>query len=83
MLAAWSGNLTTVKMLLDAGADIDFLDGEGKTALIWAALLERDDVVRYLLDKRASIDIKDQSELTALEWAEYMGSESTCQVFKG
>jgi uncharacterized protein len=55
MLAAESGVLPAVTRLVDAGADVNALESaKGQSALMFAAALDRADVVAYLLAKGAN-----------------------------
>jgi ankyrin repeat protein len=47
-LAAEYGHEEVVRLLLDAGADINFVDGDAHSALDWAALAGRTDMVALL-----------------------------------
>jgi ankyrin repeat protein len=58
MLAASSGNVDAVKTLLDRGAKVDAKEAvHGQTALMFAAALNREAVVRVLLDHGADPNI--------------------------
>ena len=57
-LAAASGDSTAVRILLDAGADMDRLATNGSTALHWAAGSGFESAVRVLLDAGASTRIR-------------------------
>ncbi len=64
MVAARSGNLDTLKVLLDAGAAIEAKDTlRGTTALIWAAEQNHAKVVSLLLSRGA--DPKAASKVSA------------------
>lgn len=52
------GNLKSVKLLLDHGADINIRNQEGDTPLSWAKKLERDEIVALLLKYGATEDSK-------------------------
>jgi ankyrin repeat protein len=56
--AASEGHETTVKLLLDHGAAIDFVSNSS-TALIVAANRGHQNIVRLLLDNGANIDLSD------------------------
>lgn len=50
MLAACLGNTRSCQQLIDHGADIDFIDNEGRTALIHAAIHNNLEIVQLLLN---------------------------------
>lgn len=56
MAAAKAGHSMTVKLLLECGADINFVIQGGASALSLAVASSRVDVVRLLLDSGANID---------------------------
>lgn len=56
-----------VKLLLDAGADINFQNNDGSTALISAAFFGRPEIVQMLLAKGADKTIKNKYGTTALD----------------
>ena len=47
--AAAYGDEATVKMLIDAGADVSIEDGRGDTPLVWSGRHRRDNAIRSLL----------------------------------
>ncbi len=63
-------SIEAIQVCLEAGVDINAVDGRGQTALYGAALQGYDDVVKFLLAHDAKIDIKDQRGFTALDAAE-------------
>ncbi|WP_158538043.1 MULTISPECIES: ankyrin repeat domain-containing protein [Corallincola] len=67
--AASDGDLNEVKALLDAGANINFVDqysGWDRTALIAASRNGHVEVVRLLLKHKANPNLGDAGEMTAL-----------------
>lgn len=54
--AAERGDTNAVKKLLDDGADINQMVGNGGTALAWAAAMGHTDIVKLLLDKGANVN---------------------------
>jgi len=71
--ASWSGQEQCVKLLIDAGSQVNKCDGEQRTALraaCWAGHLE---CVRTLLDSGAEINHMDSEGRTSLIAACYMG----------
>ena len=58
--AALFGKTEMARILIDAGADIDFQNNDGSTALNTAAFFCRPEIVKMLLDKGADKSIKKQ-----------------------
>lgn len=58
-----------IQLLMDHGADLNAIDGNGLTALHYAATNGNDAVVQYLADKGAKLDLKDKLGRTALDAA--------------
>jgi ankyrin repeat protein len=73
MYAAQHGNVPALGLLLDHGADIQFVDGFGATAIIAAAFNQHPDAVRFLVEHGADINFRGPTGSTALGWAEYNG----------
>ena len=65
--AALFGKTDIAKILIDAGADINFQNNEGSTALHTAAFFCRPEIVKMLLDKKADKTIKNKYSATAYE----------------
>ncbi len=64
--AAKDGYPTLVKLLLDAGANINHQDKDGQTALMWATLYEHTEVVKLLLDAGANVNHQNKDGQTVL-----------------
>ena len=67
--AASTTNPTIVRLLLQAGADPDALDDDGRTPLHWGANNSNPMVVTHLLDAGADLNARDNKGYTALHWA--------------
>lgn len=65
-LAAMLGQVEVMRVLVDAGAEIDWRDRVGRTALSHAAEGPRVEPVRFLLDAGAAVDALDDDGLTPL-----------------
>jgi len=78
--AAWSGDLEWVKEVVEGGADINWKDSSGETAIFGACGWGRNKVVKYLIDKKALINIKEETGLTPLHWAAKSGGLETVKL---
>lgn len=70
------GDVEALAALLDAGADVDALDGHGQTALMRAAHAGRLDVVQVLIARGADLNRSAKYHLTALMLAALGNHES-------
>lgn len=61
------GKTEMAKMLIDAGADLNFQNKDGSTALLTAAFFCHPEIVKMLLDKGADKTIKNMYGSTAYE----------------
>jgi uncharacterized protein len=80
--AAVFGKTEAAKILLDAGADINFQNNDGSTALHTAAFFCRPEIVKMLLEKGADKTIKNKFNATAYESviAPYADVKSTYEM---
>ncbi|NNE37957.1 MAG: hypothetical protein HKN08_06595, partial [Gammaproteobacteria bacterium] len=69
MFAAQSGDLGSVKALLQAGADVNESTAEYGSALVLAAVNGHEDVALYLLEKGADPDMTDGYGIAPIHWA--------------
>jgi ankyrin repeat protein len=61
--------VASIKLGLDAGADVNAVDNQGQTALHGAAQKGWDQVVQFLVDHGAKLDVKDKKGRTPLDAA--------------
>jgi hypothetical protein len=66
-------NLAAVQKLLDDGVDVNWKDNIGSTALCWASVEGRVEIIKLLLDRGAQIDIQNIVGWTALMIAVWNG----------
>ena len=67
--AALDGDLNGVEKALESGANVNGVDEEGRTALMFAAFNGHSDIVLTLLEDEAGIDRRDLMGRTALLYA--------------
>lgn len=80
----WLHGFTDIaRLLLDHGAYVNWIDGEGVTPLILASFKDHIELVQLLLDYGADITVHDQWNQTALDYALRRGeSDPTVQLLK-
>ena len=81
-LAALSGSVSVLKVLLPKVADVDCRSRSGYTPLLVAASRGYDDCVKLLLESRADIGATDDIGRTPLLAAELCRMESTAQLLR-
>jgi ankyrin repeat protein len=69
MLAAREGDRASAQLLVDAGADVNAIGGDGKNALSLAIFNGNYEVASYLVDKKADVNNTDTQRFTPLFWA--------------
>ena len=69
MFAARDGSLELARILVGAGADVDAVAGDGKTALALAIFDGNYDVATFLVDSKADVNKADAQRFTPLFWA--------------
>jgi cytohesin len=68
-VAASAGDTGRIKALVAAGQPINARDGEGYTALMWAALNGQVNAISTLITLGANLNVQDREGYTALMWA--------------
>jgi len=69
LLLATTHRTGAVQALLNAGAKVDELDGDGITSLGWAAIANRVDMARLLIERGADVNHLDSKGMTPLLYA--------------
>jgi hypothetical protein len=78
--AAENGDIRLVQELLDSGADINFQNIDGNTALMMASAWGYTEMGRLLLEKGADYNIRDNDGSTPLMIAAYEGDTEMVQL---
>jgi ankyrin repeat protein len=82
-VAAESGQMKVVTLLLDANAYINVRDGNGHTPLFLAATAGHTDVVMQLLARGADVNIQDDLGKTLLHWVAGAGDKNLANLLLG
>jgi ankyrin repeat protein len=81
MTAVDNGQIDTVKVLLDKGANINVVDNNGLTLLMYAAKSGSADMAKLLLSRGAKINVKCKMKgYSAIMFATMFGTGETVQV---
>jgi ankyrin repeat protein len=59
-ISAYQGDLAKVRSFVEQGIDVDSRDSEGRTALYYAAMQGKRDLVEFLLSRGANVNAKDK-----------------------
>jgi uncharacterized protein len=78
---ASQGNIETVRSLLDQNADVNAAQGDGMTALHWAAFRDDLDLAKLLLERKANVEAETRVDsITPLVLASRNGSAAMIDV---
>lgn len=80
MKASRDGNLAAVKRALDNGADVNYTNEKGKTALMFAASNGHTETVKFLLNHGAQVDKEDNFGTTAIIVAATAAKTQTAEL---
>jgi len=72
-LAAYQGDISTLRRCIAAGLDIESAGNDGRHPLLLAAAGGHIDAVKILLKAGANINARDRGGVTALHWATHRG----------
>ena len=81
-LAAAEGHLGLLRMMINAGAEIEFKDRWGTDALIESVKHERVDIARFLIASGASVNTADKLGFTSLHHAKFLGNFELIQLLE-
>lgn len=79
-VAAMSGKLHRVKLLLEHGADPNAKNSRGKTVLHYAVAWDRAEIVEHLISVGADMNTRDKYSLTILHYAALKRAENSVKV---
>ena len=82
LIAAKNGDINSVKVLIERGADVDARNWLGRTALHEAVLYKHIEIAKMLIEKGADVDAKDIDGWTAQEIAMKNGHYQIVELIK-
>jgi len=68
IIATINNNIEIVKLLLEFGANVDSVDKQERTSLMWASYGIRLEIVKLLIKYGANVNLVDNENWTALYW---------------
>ena len=80
MLSAFSGSADVVKLLLEANARVQVVDGRGRTALQWALIEYDPKVAQLLVRAQPGIETDKQTQATILVEACQWGRQEVAEL---
>uniref|UniRef100_A0A2I3M9E9 Fibronectin type 3 and ankyrin repeat domains protein 1 n=2 Tax=Cercopithecinae TaxID=9528 RepID=A0A2I3M9E9_PAPAN len=81
-VSAVSGNQRVASLLIDAGANVNVKDRNGKTPLMVAVLNNHEELVQLLLDKGADASVKNEFGKGVLEMARVFDRQSVISLLE-
>lgn len=75
-------NNEIAKLLIEKKADLDFADGNGTTALIYATNFKNYELVSALVKAKANVAFKDRKNSSALDYAILANDDTLIQILK-
>lgn len=82
MFAALEGYGEIAKRLIAAGANVNWQNEDGETALMWASGEGHAEVVRALLDAEADVRLCDVLGYDAIAWADHKSHTEICRLLR-
>ncbi|ELR51222.1 Fibronectin type 3 and ankyrin repeat domains protein 1, partial [Bos mutus] len=81
-VSAVSGNQEVASLLIDAGADVNVKDKDGKTPLMVAVLNNHEELVQLLLDRGADANVKNEFGKGVLEMARVFDRQNVLSLLE-
>ncbi|XP_051872806.1 inversin isoform X4 [Pristis pectinata] len=78
--AVLAGHVSTVKLLLEHGAQVDAMDVMKHTPLFRACEMGHKEVIQTLIEGGGRVDLLDQDGHSPLHWAALGGNADVCQI---
>ena len=82
MDAVWKNNYELTKLLIERGANLNFISRDGQSVLVLAVGAGKYDICKLLAESGADPDIKDQMNMSAYEYAKLFGRKDIVEVLE-
>ncbi len=82
IVASQLGDIDRVRLAIAKGADVNYQDEKGGTALHWAVFYGHTDIVKLLLMQGADPLIKDKNGITPVDVAKINGKKKILKLLK-
>ena len=82
MDAVWKSNVQIVELLVNKGANLNFVSRDGQTALILATGSENFQICRILAENGADPTIKDRMGMSSIDYATLFKKEEILNLYK-
>lgn len=73
-------NLNLVSDLITLGANLDWQDNRGWSALFFCAAWAHFDIARMLINAGANVNLQDENGLTLLHWSVYANDQNIARI---
>ena len=82
MDAVWKNNYELTKLLIERGANLNFISRDGQSVLVLAVGAGKYDICKLLAESGADPDIKDQMNMSAYEYAKLFGRKDIVEFLE-
>lgn len=82
MDAVWKSNISIVELLVNRGANLNFVSRDGQTALILATGSENFEICRILAENGADPTIKDRMGMSSIDYATLFKKEEILNLYR-
>ena len=82
MRAVWFGKVDLVRVLINAGVNVNAITGYGNTSLMDAARQGFKEIVIILIKAKVNINVQDKGGYRALDYAIYFGHKEIVGLLK-
>lgn len=82
MDAVWKSSLPLVKLLIEAGSDVNHIADDGQSILVLATGIDNYDICECLINAGANCHVKDKMGMSALDYARLFHKEKLIYLYE-